>query len=177
MADVENSTLLLGRMQDEYARLLADVRRRLRAEVRAAGGSEVDARADDFFAAFAHAPAAVAAAVAIRRAMRSVGADHAADVRLRIGLHRGRPALTESGYVGISIHAAARICFAAHGDQIVLSSAVRSAASDALPGDVQLQGLGAWRFRGLPEPIELFEAKTPDFETEFPPLRSGTPVG
>jgi class 3 adenylate cyclase len=35
------------------------------------------------------------------------------DVRLRIGLHRGRPALTDIGYVGLSVHAAARICFAA----------------------------------------------------------------
>ena len=31
------------------------------------------------------------------------------------GLHRGRPTLTETGYVGLSVHAAARICFAGHG--------------------------------------------------------------
>ena len=31
------------------------------------------------------------------------------------------------GYVGISVHAAARICFAAHGGQVVMSSAVRGA--------------------------------------------------
>src|SRR3954465_12927578 len=58
MADLENSTILLSRIQDEYGPLLADVRRRLRAEVRAAGGREVDTRGDDFFAAFAHPPAA-----------------------------------------------------------------------------------------------------------------------
>ena len=69
-----------------------------------------------------------------------------------IGLHRGRPSLTDTGYVGLSVHAAARICFAAHGGQIVMSSAVRMALGDSLPEGVALSELGAWRFRGLPEP-------------------------
>ena len=93
-------------------------------------------------------------------------------MRLRIGLHRGRPALTETGYVGISVHAAARICFSAHGGQIVLSGAVRNAVLDALPDGVTLQHLGAWRFRGLPEPVTIFQAEAPDLAAEFPPLRS-----
>ena len=93
-------------------------------------------------------------------------------VRLRIGLHRGRPALTETGYVGISVHAAARICFAAHGGQIVMSAAVRSAVLETLPEGVTLKSLGAWRFRGLPEPVGMFQADAPDLVAEFPPLRS-----
>ena len=55
-------------------------------------------------------------------------------MRLRIGLHRGRPALTETGYVGISVHATARICFAAHGGQIVMSAAVRQELGDDASG-------------------------------------------
>jgi class 3 adenylate cyclase len=176
MADVENSTVLVGRMQDAYPRLIVDVRRRLRAVVQAAGGHEVDARGDDYFAAFKSAEAAVDAASAIQRAVRDARSDHAVEIQLRIGLHRGRPALTDAGYVGISIHAAARICFAAHGGQIVLSSAVRSALGDSPQAGVRLRGLGSWRFRGLPEPIELFQVEAPDFPTEFPPLRSATPV-
>jgi class 3 adenylate cyclase len=97
-------------------------------------------------------------------------------VRLRIGLHRGRPALTDTGYVGLSIHAAARICFAAHGGQIVLSSAVRTAVVDSLPEGVGLRSLGAWRFRGLPEPIDLFQVDAADLRADFPPLRSAVPV-
>jgi class 3 adenylate cyclase len=98
-------------------------------------------------------------------------------VRLRIGLHRGRPALTDTGYVGLSVHAAARICFAAHGGQIVLSSAVRAALLDALPDGVSLKSLGAWRFRGLPEPIDMFQAEAADLPADFPPLRSALPAG
>ena len=98
------------------------------------------------------------------------------DVRLRIGLHRGRPALTDTGYVGLSVHAAARICFAAHGGQIVMSSAVRAAIAGSLPDGVALRDIGAWRFRGLPEPISLFEVEAADLLADFPALRSAVPA-
>ena len=97
-------------------------------------------------------------------------------MRLRIGLHRGRPALTDTGYVGLSVHAAARICFAAHGRQIVLSSAVRAAVIESLAEGVSLRSLGAWRFRGLPEPIDLFQVDAADLPADFPPPRSATPA-
>ena len=101
----------------------------MRAAVRHAGGREVDARADELFAVFERAPAALEAALAIQRAMRARAWPDGVDVRVRIGVHRGRPTLTDTGYVGLSVHAAARICYAAHGGQIVVSSAVRSAVA------------------------------------------------
>ncbi|MEA2332885.1 MAG: hypothetical protein QOH58_3023 [Thermoleophilaceae bacterium] len=176
LADIEGSTELLGRLGEQYAALLSEVRRRVRAAVRQAGGHEVSARGDDVFAAFERAPAALEAALAIERAMQAGGWPGGADVRLRIGLHRGRPALTDTGYVGLSIHAAARICFAAHGGQIVMSSAVRAAVLESLAEGVGLRGLGAWRFRGLPEPVELFQVDATGLLAEFPPLRSAVPA-
>ncbi len=176
LTDIEGSTELLGRLDDEYASLLADVRRRVRAAVRDAGGHEVSARGDDVFAVFERAPAALDSALAIQRAMRAGPWPGGNDVRLRIGLHRGRPALTDTGYVGLSVHAAARICFAAHGGQIVMSSAVRSALIDPLADGVTLTSLGAWRFRGLPEPVDLFQVNAPDLLADFPPLRSAVPA-
>jgi class 3 adenylate cyclase len=136
----------------------------------------VSARGDDVFAVFAQAPAAVEAALAIQRDMAATEWPGGGDVRLRIGLHRGRPELTETGYVGISVHAAARICFAAHGGQIVLSSSVRSAVIDSLGDGISLRSLGAWRFRGLPEPIAMFQVEAPGLASEFPPLRSAVPA-
>ena len=47
---------------------------------------------------------------------------------------------------------------------------------DSLPDDVSLRGLGGWRFRGLPEPIELFQVEAPDLPADFPPLRSAVPA-
>jgi class 3 adenylate cyclase len=176
LTDIEGSTELLGRLDEQYAPLLADVRRLVRAAVRRAGGLEVSARGDDVFAVFERAPAALEGALAIQRGMRTGAWPEGIDVRLRIGLHRGRPALTDTGYVGLSVHAAARICFAAHGGQIVMSSAVRAAVLASLAEGISLRSLGAWRFRGLSEPVELFQVDAADLIADFPPLRSALPA-
>jgi class 3 adenylate cyclase len=172
LADLEGSTGLLQRLEDGYARLLADVRRLVRAAVRRAGGREVDARGDELFVVFERAPAALEAAIAIQRAMRAGTWPDGIDVRLRIGMHRGRPALTETGYVGVAVHAAARIGFAAHGGQIVLSAAVHAAVIESLADGISLRNLGAWRFRGLPEPMHLFQVQAAGLHADFPPPRS-----
>jgi class 3 adenylate cyclase len=174
LADLEGSTELLGRLNDGYGPLLGDLRRLVRAEVRRAGGREVDAHGDEVFVVFEQPPAALGAAVAIQRAMQAATWPDGSDVRLRIGMHRGRPTLTETGYVGVAVHAAARIGFAAHGGQIILSGAVRSAVTDSLPDGISLRDLGAWRFRGLPDALELFQVQAADLVADFPPPRSAT---
>jgi class 3 adenylate cyclase len=176
LTDLEGSTELLRRLGDGYAALLADMRKRVRTAVRQSGGREVSARGDDLFAVFERTPAALEAAIEIQRATQAGGWPGDSDVRLRIGLHRGRTALTDSGYVGLAVHAAARICFAAHGGQIVMSAAVRSALLDSIDDQVGLRSLGPWRFRGLPEPIELYQVEADDLIADFPPLRSAVPA-
>jgi class 3 adenylate cyclase len=74
LTDIEGSTELLGRLDDRYAPVLADVRRLMRAAVRRVGGREVDARADELFAVFEQAPAAVESS-AVRSAVLSSLAD------------------------------------------------------------------------------------------------------
>ena len=172
LTDIEGSTELLARLEERYTPLLADVRKLLRAAVRQAGGREVDARADELFAVFAQAPAALEAALAIQRAVQATGWPDESNVRLRIGLHRGRPTLTDNGYVGLAVNTAARICYAAHGGQIVLSSAVQAAVLESLAEGVSLTSLGTWRFQGLREPEDLFQVEAADLPADFPPLRS-----
>jgi class 3 adenylate cyclase len=172
LTDIEGSTGLLAALEDQYAVLLSDIRRLVRAAVESPGGVEASARGDDVFAVFEEPAAALEAAYAIQRGMRDASWPGGRDVRLRIGLHRGRPQLTDGGYVGLSVHAAARICFAAHGGQTILSAAVRS----ALPATVDARSIGSWRFRGLPEPIQIFQAEAPDLPSDFPALRSADPA-
>ncbi|MFL5928329.1 MAG: DUF6582 domain-containing protein [Gaiellaceae bacterium] len=176
LTDVEGSTDLLARLDDGYATLISAVRRVMRQAVRQAGGREVDARADELFAVFEQPPAALAAALAIQRAMRAGPWPDGVEVRVRIGVHSGRPTLTETGYVGLAVHTAARICYAAHGGQIVLSSAVHAALRDALDDGVTLKSLGDWRFQGIRDPESLYQVLAADLLGEFPPLRSGTMV-
>jgi class 3 adenylate cyclase len=173
LTDIEGSTELLGRLDDRYASLVAEIRRAMRAAVRQAGGREVDARGDELFAVFEQDSAALEAALAIQRAMHAGPWPDGAEVRMRIGLHSGRPTLTDTGYVGLSVHTAARICYAAHGGQIVLSSAVRSALLESLAEGINLRSLGSWRFQGLREPEDLYQVEVADLPVEFPLLRSG----
>jgi class 3 adenylate cyclase len=171
LTDIQDSTGLVHQLGDGYAHLLADVRRILRAAVRRSGGREVDARADELFAVFKEAPAAVQAALAIQRELR----DHAwpGDTRVlvRSGIHSGRPTLTDTGYVGLSVHAANRVASAAHGGQIVLSRAAIRALGDQAIADVSFVDLGTHRLRGLPDAETLFQLVVADLPREFPPLR------
>jgi len=96
--------------------------------------------------------------------------------RVRVGVHSGRPTLTETGHVGLSVHTAASSCHAAHGGQIVLSSPVQAALLDPLADGVTLRSLGAWRFHGIREPRPLFQPDVGDLPATCPPLRSGDPV-
>jgi class 3 adenylate cyclase len=176
LTDIEGSTALLARLDDDYPSLIAAVRRAMRTAVQQAGGREVDARADDLFAAFERPPAALEAALAIQRAMRAGPWPEGIDVRVRVGLHSGRPTLTDTGYVGLSVHAAARICYSAHGGQIVLSSAVHAAVLDSLAEGVALKSLGAWRFEGLRDAEHLYQVEAADLLADFPPLRAAVPV-
>ena len=177
LTDIEGSTELVERLGDGYAGVLADVRRLIRAAVRGAGGREVDARADELFAVFEEATAAVEAALAVQRALHAAAWPDDTQVRVRIGLHRGWPTLTDSGYVGVPVHAAARISAAAHGGQILVSRAVRTAVAETLAEAVELRELGAWRFQGLAQPMQLYQVCVADLPAEFAAPRSATAAG
>ena len=170
--DIEGSTGLLQRLGDRYAALLAEVRAIIRSAVHRTGGREVDARADEFFAVFDRAPAALEAALAIDRALRGRAWPDGVDVRVRAGIHSGRPTLTDAGYVGLAVHTVARICSAAHGGQILLSAAARDAVGRSRPTGIRFRGLGSHRFRGLREPQAVFQVEAADLPARFPPLRT-----
>jgi class 3 adenylate cyclase len=176
LTDVERSTELLSRLGDDYQRVASTVRKIMRRAVKRAGGHEVDARGDEFFAVFPQAPAALEAAVAIQRALGSEPWPRRAAVRVRMGLHSGRPTLTETGYIGLAVHAAARFCYCAHGGQIVLSSSARGGVLEALGDALSLRSLGAWRFQGLREPEELFQVEVGGLPLDFPPPRAAEPA-
>jgi class 3 adenylate cyclase len=172
LADIEDSTGLVRRLGDRYGGLLADARRLLRAAIRAAGGREVDTRADEMFAVFQQAPSALQAALAVQRKVIARTWPDGIDVRIRIGLHTGEPTLTDAGYVGLAVNTAARVCFAAHGGQIVLSSAARKAVEASSPAAITFRDLGLHQLQGLPAPEALFQVEAADLPTDFPAPRT-----
>jgi class 3 adenylate cyclase len=176
LTDIEGSTGLLQRVGDEYASLLRDVRTLIRTSVRAASGHEVDARADEFFAVFRRPPHALDAALAIQRSLRERTWPQKAEVRVRIGMHTGRPTLTESGYVGLAVHIAARVCWASHGGQILLSSAARDSFTERLAEGLAFRSLGRYSLHGVAEPEALWQVDASDLRAKFPRPRTIGPV-
>jgi class 3 adenylate cyclase len=171
LTDIEGSTELLHRLGDGYGSVLSQLRRLLRSAVQRAGGREVDARGDELFAAFGRAGSALDAAVAIQRAVRDHAWTGGIDMRVRIGIHTGRPTVAEKGYIGLAVHTVARVCTSAHGGQIVISSAARDALGGSPPDGIALRSLGTWRLNGLRESIELIQARADDLLDDFPPPR------
>lgn len=168
MSDIEGSTSLLRKLGDRYGTLLNEVRGILRAAVVRAGGREIDARADELFAVFERAAAAVEAAVAIQRELGTrTWAEHT-EVRVRVGIHSGRPTLTDVGYIGLAVHTTARICAAAHGGQTIVSAATRASIGTAAPAGVRFRDLGRHRLPGLPDAETLFQVQAPGLRASFP---------
>ena len=171
LTDIERSTRLLERLGDAYAGLLRDVRALIRDSVRTAGGHEVDARADEFFAVFHDPAAALTAAVEIQRGLAARKWPRGEKVCVRIGLHTGRPTLSDAGYVGIAVHTAARICSAGHGGQILASSFTVSALGSASDG-MRFRSLGKYELPSLTDPLALFQIEAPKLRRRFPVLRT-----
>jgi len=171
MTDIEGSTVLLRRLGDRYGALLNDVRSILRTAVSKARGCEIDARADEFFAVFERPGAAIDVAVAVQRALAEHAWPDDLDVLVRVGIHSGRPTLTETGYIGLAVHTAARVCAAAHGAQIIVSTATRAAVAQSAPSAVRFRSLGRHRLPGLPDAEELFQVHAQGLRASFPPPR------
>ncbi|MCH7844410.1 MAG: adenylate/guanylate cyclase domain-containing protein [Acidobacteria bacterium] len=169
--DIEGSTHLLHQLGDGYAEVLAGVRETIRDSVLAAGGRQVEVRADESFAVFERVDAALEAAVALQRALGEHRWPESLDVRVRVGIHTGDITMTSSGYIGLPVHAASRLCSAGHGGQILLSGRTKSAAEESQPYGIEFRSLGNHQLRGLPRPEQIFQVEANGLITDFPPLR------
>ncbi len=170
--DIEGSTCLLQQVVDQYAHLLVDYRRLLRAAFHQWWGHEVDSQGDAFFVAFERATDAVSAAVTVQRALASHGWPEGVTVRVRMGLHTGEPQLSSEGYVGLDVHYAARIMRAGHGGQVLLSQTTRELVVHNLPQGVSLRNLGEHRLKDVERPSHLFQLDIAGLPAGFPPLKT-----
>lgn len=169
-SDIEGSTVLLHRLGDAWGDALSAQRRILRTAFGSHGGTELGTEGDSFFVVFTSARDAVHAAVDAQRALAAERWPDAANLRVRMGLHTGEPERHEDGYIGSDVHRAARIGAAAHGGQVVVSSATRALAG-RLP-ELTFRDLGHHRLKDFTDPEPLFDLVAPGLATDFPPLRS-----
>jgi DNA-binding NarL/FixJ family response regulator/class 3 adenylate cyclase len=170
-SDIEDSTALLTQLSEDYTALLAEQREILRHAFAQHEGQEVSVQGDSFFVAFPRATEAVAAAIDGQRHMAAHEWPGGVAVRIRIGLHTGEPWLADAGYVGMDVHRAARIGYAGHGGQVLLSETTAVLVRDELPGDVNLQDLGTYHLKGMRRPERIYQLVVDGLPAQFPPLR------
>ncbi|HEX4746101.1 MAG TPA: adenylate/guanylate cyclase domain-containing protein [Gaiellaceae bacterium] len=157
-SDIEGSTRLLHELgADAYREALAEHRRIVREAYARYSGYEVDYEGDAFFYAFAFASDAVSA---VSEAMQAL---EGGPIRIRVGIHTGQPILDPPKYVGMDVHFAARVMSAAHGGQVVCSSATAEKLEEST-----LLPLGSHRLKDIAEPISLYQLG----EGSFPALKT-----
>ena len=174
-SDIEGSTRLLQRVGRAYAGLLETHHAIVRSATGECHGREIDTAGDGFFLVFPAAREAVAAAVLAQRRLHATAWPEGVQVRVRMGMHTGQPVLGGSGYVGLDVHRAARICATAHGGQVLLSASTRNLVEGDLPVGAALRDLGPHRLKDLHEPEHLYQLDIDDLASEFPPLGGAAP--
>jgi class 3 adenylate cyclase/DNA-binding CsgD family transcriptional regulator len=174
--DIEGSTRLLERLgRDRYGQLLEQQRTLLRTAVEAGGGAEVDATGDSLLAVFSSAGGAVAAAVAAQRALAAERWPQQEELRVRMGLHTGEATLGRDGYVGIALHRGRRVCEAAHGGQILASSATQAIVAADPPDGIAFQPVGEVRLAGFEQPEQLHQVVADGLPAQFAEPRAARP--
>jgi class 3 adenylate cyclase len=167
--DVEGSTQLLRRLGERYGAALEAQRRIVAAAVTEHGGTVIDSRGDELFAAFPRARAAVDAAVRAQLALAEHAWPDGDALKVRMGIHTGEPALRDDGYLGLDVHRAARISAAAHGEQVLLSQTTHDLLGEA--GD-ELLDLGEHELKDFSRPERLFQVVVPGSTRAFPRPRT-----
>ncbi|HYY34018.1 MAG TPA: response regulator [Gaiellaceae bacterium] len=170
--DIEGSTQLLKRLGERYGGVLLEHQRLLRDAFARWSGLEVDTQGDAFFIVFPRAKDAVAGALAAQRALRANPWSDGVEVRVRMGMHTGEPAVAADRYIGLGVHRAARICAAAHGGQVLLSQSTQAVLADDVLPDIGFLDLGEHRLKDLDRAERIYQLVVPDLQREFPPLRT-----
>jgi class 3 adenylate cyclase/tetratricopeptide (TPR) repeat protein len=167
--DVEGSTALRTSLGDtETDELLSRHDELIRTEIEAhKGWDQKAALGDGFLAVFASTRRALACAIAIQRALDSFNLERSGrPLRVRIGLNTGEVAAHDGQLTGEAVHAAARVCAAASGGQILVSDVTRQLAG-TIP-DVTFHDTGEHQLKGFPQPWRLFEVVWVRETTQLP---------
>lgn len=189
--DLVESTALTEQLGDRAAAdFMRQLDRRSRDLLEQHGGQEID-KTDGFLLLFERPIQAVAFALDYQRLLRELGEIEFLPLRARIGIHVGDVVLWRNAATDVARGAkpveieglvkpvAARLMSLALPGQILLSSiahALALRAQDELPTDrepPQWRAHGRYRFKGIAEPIEVFEVGEPGIAPLQAPAYSG----
>src|SRR5262247_2513908 len=159
-ADAVGSSLLMGRDESSIvARLLQHLNQRLAPAVARRGGRVIRLKGDGALVEFASAVDALAAAIEFQQAMIEANRGQPDDqaIVFRIGLHLGDVIVEGDDIYGDAVNVAARLEAEAPAGGIIVSRAVREAATGRLK--VSLHALGELALKNIERPIRAFRAE------------------
>ena len=171
-SDIEGSTRLLSRLGSAYADALDGQRQVLRKAWMDHGGTELGTEGDSFMVVFPTAEQAVAAARQGQQELAAFEWPAGEQVRVRMGIHTGTPQVHDGGYVGMDVHRAARIAAAAHGGQVLMSSATAELATGCLPNGVTVKDLGTHQLKDIARSERLVQLVIEGLPADFPPVKT-----
>lgn len=109
-------------------------------------------------------------------------------IRIRMGIHTGKPNCRRNpvtgrmDYYGSVVNRAARVSDSAHGGQVVCTEEVKGVYEKAklnsefptmFPEQLEMIDLGLHSYKGVPEPIKVFQVVIPELNARsFPELRT-----
>jgi adenylate cyclase len=170
-SDIEHSTQLVQQLREDYPRILEKYRNCIRYCLEQYNGREIDTSGDGFFMTFDCADDAVSAVSEIQMKFHNETWATANHLKVRFGVHSGEAIATKTGYVGIEVHAASRICDAAYGGQVIISGATRNNLNKDFEGDKKLSFLGRYVMKDIGYPLHLYQLNIPDADDYFPEPR------
>ncbi|MEM7355358.1 MAG: protein kinase, partial [Acidobacteriota bacterium] len=174
ISDLADSTFQLGQMGDRSFAALVQLHDRLARDLlQRHGGQEID-KTDGFLLLFERPLSAVLYALDYHEALRALGVDEGCVIEGRVGIHLGEVVLRENPPAdvargakpieveGLAKPTAARLMSLAGGGQTLLTRAAfilaRRAAVDAgETTDFRWLAHGAYCFRGVAQPVGVFE--------------------
>ncbi|MBV6426417.1 MAG: hypothetical protein KIPDCIKN_00929 [Haliscomenobacter sp.] len=175
-SDIEGSTRLAQRLGEGYAFVLDRYRAIFSSALGAFHGKVVDTAGDGFFAVFDHPSSATAFATTLQRAFSAESWVRGIRLKVRIGIHSGEAVAAASGFIGLEVHRASRVCNAAHGGQVLLSEAAVQQLKNQLPKGIDLRFLGAFMLKDFDQAERIYQLLIPGLPSDFPPPRTTLPI-
>lgn len=170
--DIEGSTTLWEHHPQAMQGALARHNLLMQRAIDTHGGVVFATAGDSFDVAFNSPVEAVSAALAAQRALHAE-AWGATPIKVRMGLHTGQADVQEGEYsAALTLNRVARLRDAAHGGQMLISATTAELVRGELPPEVTLRNLGPQRFKGVTQPVRVFQLVVPDLPARFPPLRT-----
>lgn len=166
-SDIEHSTRLAQQLREGYAEILERHRSIIREVIQRFNGREIDTAGDGFFMTFKNPQDAVQAAAEMQHKFHTREWAMKIGLKVRMGIHTGVALSIGSGFTGVEVHLASRICNAAYGGQVLISDATYELLDHESETMLSQSPLGSYKLKDFVDVVGLYQLNIPGIKAEF----------